>query len=147
MNSIVWYEAHYLYLDPKTTRESDWENANGWGKGEQVDWCNAIRERRGDTPFIYSLHGWQECSECGRKLDTRRNRSKELLTTMTCLRLECLVRLWWVFSVLLFDSTPSGHNSRGADWLLRHSKLTTLYTVSYKIKYTAVGLSCVHNKI
>jgi hypothetical protein len=27
------------------------------------------------------------------KLDTRRNREKVLLTTMTCLRLECLVQL------------------------------------------------------
>jgi hypothetical protein len=27
------------------------------------------------------------------KLDTRRNREKELLTTTTCLRLECLERL------------------------------------------------------
>ena len=48
---------------------------------------------------------------------------------------------------LLFDSNPSSQNSRGVDWLLRHSKLMTLYTVSYEIKYTAAGLSCIHNKI
>ena len=72
---------------------------------------------------------------------------KELLSTMTRLRLESLVRLWWVFSVLLFDSNLRSHNSQGADWLLWHSKLMTLYTVSYEIKYTAVGLSCVRSKI
>jgi hypothetical protein len=42
---------------------------------------------------------------------------------------------------------PSSHNSRGVDWLLRHSKLMTLYTVSYEIKYIAAGLSCVRSKI
>jgi hypothetical protein len=90
-----------------------------------------------------------------RKLDTRRNREKELLSTMTRLRLECLVRLWWVFSVLIWLQSKQPQQSRGrlvattfkADWLLRHSKLTTLYTVSYEIKYTAAGLSCVRSKI
>ena len=46
-----------------------------------------------------------------------------------------------------FDFNRSSHNSRGVGWLLWHSKLTTLYTVSYEIKYTTARLSCVHSKI
>ena len=65
---------------------------------------------------------------------------KELLTTMTRLRLESLVRLWWVFSILLFDSNPSNHNSRGEDWLLWH------FILSYEIKYIAGRLYCIRSK-
>jgi hypothetical protein len=47
------------------------------------------------------------------KLDTRRNREKELLTTMTHLRLECLVRFWWLFSVLFLLQSKQSQQSRG----------------------------------
>ena len=106
------------------------------------------RTREGGTLLSYRpcMVDESEVNAAG-KLNTRNNREKELLTTMTRLRLECLVHLWWVFSVHLFDSNPNSHNSQGADWLLRHSKLMTLYTVFYEIKYTATGLSCVYSKI
>jgi len=145
---MVWYEAHYLYPDPKTTREHNWKNANGWGKGGASRLMQCYRTREGGTLLSYRpcTVDESEVNAVG-KLDTRRNWEKELLTTMTCLRLESLVRMWWVFSILLFDSNPSNHNSRGADWLLWHPKLRTLYTMSYEIKYTMAGLSCVHSKI
>ena len=105
------------------------------------------RTREGETLLSYRpcTVNKSEVNAAG-KLDTRRNREKELLTTMTCLRLECQVRLWWVFSILFYSNLGS-HNNRGADWLLWHSKLMTLYTMSYQIKYTVARLSCVHSKI
>ena len=48
------------------------------------------------------------------KLDTRRNQEKELLTTMTRLRLESWCGCDTSF-LYLFDSYPSSHSSRGVD--------------------------------
>ena len=45
-----------------------------------------------------------------------------------------------------FYSNPSSHNSRGANWQLWHSKLMTLYTASYEIKYIAGRLYCIRSK-
>jgi len=112
----------------------------GQPEGRWLMQCVLSDEGRGDTPFIETLHGWREWSECGRKARHKKwIEKKSFWSPWHAWHLNA-----WCgcdrSSLYLFHYNPSSHSSRGADWLLQH------FILSYEIKYTTGELSCVCSK-
>ena len=102
---------------------------------QSCTWCPQV------TNNLFCSPGSTPSCECGRKVGHKKESRKGAFDHHDTLE------TGMPSEVYFFDSNPSSHNSQGADWLLRHSKLTTLYTVCYEIKYTVTRLSCVRSKI
>jgi hypothetical protein len=144
---MIWYEAHFLYSDPKTTRECNWENANKWGKGRASRLMQCYRMREGGCSFHIDLARLTRVEWMRQESWTQEGIEKRSFWPpwhAWDLNAWCSCDGSFLY---LFETNLSSHNSRGVDWLIRHLKLTTLYIVSYEIKYTAARLSCVRSKI
>jgi hypothetical protein len=108
---------------------------------QSCTWCPQVTSN-----LFYSPGSTPRC-ECGRKAGHKKESRKGAFDHHDTLETWMLGAVMMGLFCTFFDSNSSSHNSQGVDWLLWHSKLMTLYAVSYKIKYTVTGLSCVCSKI
>ena len=134
---IVWF-------DPQTSIERGWENANRWGGSQKVgDWCKCYRMREGGMLLSYRPCTVDESeANAAWKLDTRsesRERAFDHHDTLdTWMPGAVVIGIFCTyFTLIQAVMTIEGQTDCYFVW---H------FILSYEIKNSAGGLSCVCSK-